>query len=216
MRPSEAAIGALSQHLKDLGFLESTRPRHSFQLLLAAGVFGRVSFDFSSTGRSGLTSVFPSLFVWHESIARLVTSFLGQRYDKVGAGGIGRHLGYLMPEDRYRTWELDTNARQEFELQVTDLVDAIERHGIPWLKQYVRLETLGPALLNAPLTNVGANYSRPVVRLLLEGRTAAVRELDVMRQRFSESQVKPNREFIDLYVKRFKMYLEQNPASYAP
>lgn len=206
--PSNLVTIALEPEILAMGFKRAKGKRRAFECYLGNEVIGGVEIDYSTAHLPrGVVAVDPLVYVTNRTVSRIVGGLLEEDPVRRPRAGVGHRLSYVMPGRDWRTWEVDTGVEGAVERQARSIAAALEDFGLPWMRRLAPLESFANAVYEQPPTNPGANYSRPVLRFLLEGRDAAVRELDTLPARFAGSQYIPPAGEVDRFVERFQRYL---------
>ncbi len=158
------ASAAWSAALAALGFVKrsgdiSTRP-------VAKDVLGWLGLNRAVNRADALLEVNPVIGVRHQELERIVAELLGQKFHRYNPPTISIHLGYLMPEGRYRPWLFGDE--KPVSDAASEMVQAIDAYGGGFMNKNASLETIVAAMEDS---QVGIAeqlaFRRPVGYLLL-------------------------------------------------
>src|SRR5262249_32630572 len=137
---------------------------------LAPGVLGWLGLNTASRHQpAGLVEVNPVVGVRHQAVERIVAELSGQKPHQYQPPTVSSPLGYLMPDSRYTAWQLGDGRTAE----VVDLAQAVERHGLPFMRGLVDLDAVRAALERG--RGLNQEYRLPVILALL-GRHEEARD----------------------------------------
>jgi len=109
--------------------------------------------------------------VRHQRVERLIASLLGEKPHPYSPHTVSVHLGYLMPEPRYRPWRFGD---EPVAGRVGQMVDAINEHGLPFMGRLRTLDALVTAIQEGLGVLEQLAFRLPVVHLLLGEERQAV------------------------------------------
>lgn len=141
---------------------------------VAAEVLGWLGLNRATGRRDGLLEVNPVVGVRHQAQERVLADLLGERFHEYIPPTISVHLGYVMPEARYRPWLFggDVPVRDV----TAEMVDAIATYGLPFMDDRASLSVIVKSMSQgrAGIAEQLA-FRRPVGYLLL-GEPGRARE----------------------------------------
>jgi hypothetical protein len=94
---------------------------------VAEDVLGWLGLNRAVNRGDGLLEVNPVVGVRHQALERVVAELLGERFHDYTPPTVSLHLGYVMPEDRYRPWLFGADVPVKD--VAAEMVDAIVAYG---------------------------------------------------------------------------------------
>jgi hypothetical protein len=134
-----------------------------FSLDLSTDVYGWIGLN-KAVGRGReILEINPIVGVGSHKMERLVMELLGQKFQPYVGIAIGKNVGYLSPEKKYKPWLF--HAGENPEPLVADMVANIQTFGLPYIQAHVQLSILGQAVrdMGGPLDK----YHIPATYVLL-------------------------------------------------
>lgn len=166
---------------------------------VAEDVLGWLGLNKAVNRQDGLLEVNPVVGVRDQALERVVAEMLGEKFHEYAPPTVSVHLGYVMPEDRYRPWLFGGD--MSVEGVVGEMVAAILSYGVPFMD--------GLSSLKAVVDSMSGNragiadqlaFRRPVGYLLLGDNVSAREALGSWLERIGDRQ--------DLAAKRFRGFAD--------
>ena len=136
-KPIAEVVAACRDRLGAVGFKK--RAGEIFTVDVADEVLGWLGLNRAVGRGDGLLEINPVVGVRHQAIERLVAELKGERFHAYIPPTVSLHVGYLMPEKRYRPWLFDDRNVAE---AADAMVSAVETYGVPFMKQHSSLDAL--------------------------------------------------------------------------
>lgn len=176
-----------------------------FTLDIAPGVLGWLGLnqatDHHATGEFHIN---PVVGVRHQEIEKIVAECSNKEYHAYKGTTINRPIGYVMPENSYKTWDFtDANAVEA----ARDMASAIAAHGIPFMRAHQGLPEIYDKMEKRYHAMDEALAMRRPVTLLLMGDPA--RSLQALEAELAKLGPRTDpaaayfRSFADAFRKRF-------------
>lgn len=137
---------------------------------LASDVIGWLGLNRGVFKRGGAMDVTPVVGVRHQPIHRLLAEVRGEKFHQYVPPTVSVHIGYVMPGHGPQLWRFEEGG--PLEASVRDLVESVERHGVPWMQGLLEPDALLAALDRHPLYR---EYHRPAFLFVL-GRVGEARQ----------------------------------------
>ena len=175
MTRHELVFDAVTPMLLKLGFKK--RAGGIFTIDLSKDVIGVIGLNRATKHRPpGEVEINPVVGVRHQEVERLVAELRGDKFHAYQPSTIATPLGYVMPENRYRSWVFTVDRA---ETVATEMVATIAAHGLAFMHSMKGLTDLCRALDEG---RVGFEhqlaYRRPVAWLLAGDPMRAREKLD--------------------------------------
>ena len=137
-----------------------------FTRVLTGDAIGWLGLN-TAVGRSdGLLEVNPVLGVRHQGVEHLVAELTQEKFRRHVPATLSVHLGYVMPEGRYRPWLF--GADQPVESAAREMVAAVVAYGLPFMERLSALDALADAMDDGSIgIGEALAFRRPAARLLL-------------------------------------------------
>ena len=162
-------------------------------------VLGWLGLNKAVNRQDGLLEVNPVVGVRHQALERVVADLLGEKFHEYVPPTVSVHLGYVMPEHRYRPWLFGGD--MSVQEVIGEMVGAILSYGVPFME---RLSALTAVVASMSDSTVGIAdqlaFRRPVGYLLLGDDKGAREALGAWLERIGDRQ--------DLAAKRFRSFAE--------
>lgn len=145
-----------------------------FTRAVAADVLGWLGLNRAVSRGDGLLEVNPVVGVRHQALERVVAELLGERFQEYVPPTVSVHLGYVMPEGRYRPWLFGGDAPVGD--VAGEMAGAIVTYGMPFMDERASLSAVVTSMADgrAGIAEQLA-FRRPVGYLLL-GEPGRARE----------------------------------------
>jgi hypothetical protein len=160
--------------LGELGF--EKRSGEIFTVEVADGVLGWLGLNRAYRRVEDRLEVNPVIGVRHQDVERMVAELRAEKFHPYQPPTVSTHLGYLTPERKYTPWLFQPGAT--ITVQILDLVSAIARFGIPFVRSSTGLDELRQLIEEKTGFAHQLAYRHPVVCLLGGDRNAALRVLE--------------------------------------
>jgi hypothetical protein len=125
----------------------------------------------------GIVEVNPIVGIRHQPVERMVAELLGSPFHAYQPPTVNRPLGYLLPANKYLSWNVDTNDPVSAE-QVGQLVETLRDYGLPFMRDNSSLHAICTLLEERVGFEHQIAFRRPVAWLLAGDRVRARRALD--------------------------------------
>lgn len=162
-------------------------------------VLGWLGLNKAVNRQDGLLEVNPVVGVRHQALERVVADLLCEKFHEYAPPTVSVHLGYVMPEHRYRPWLFGGD--MSVQEVIGEMVGAILSYGVPFME---RLSALTAVVASMSDSKVGIAdqlaFRRPVGYLLLGDDKGAREALGSWLERIGDRQ--------DLAAKRFRSFAE--------
>jgi hypothetical protein len=141
---------------------------------VARDVLGWLGLNRAVNRGDGLLEVNPVVGVRHQELERVVANLLGQRFHEYTPPTVSVHLGYVMPEGRYRPWIFggDVPVRDV----AAEMVDAIVAYGARFMDDRASLEAIVESMSDSRAGIAEQLALRRPVGYLLLGEPGRARE----------------------------------------
>jgi hypothetical protein len=161
---TKTAFGLVQNRLAGSGFKK--RKPGILTSFISDDVLGWVGLNKATRGRGDALEVNPVVGVRNQRIERLVAELTGDAFDELIPPTIAGNVGYLSPAHRYLAFTFSDSGPNE---EVADrLCEAVNMHGLPFMKKAADLRTLVEAMQTTRLeTPEQLNYRIPVGLWLL-------------------------------------------------
>ena len=111
-----------------------------FTRQVAADVLGWVGLNRAVSRGDGLLEVNPVVGVRHQALERVVADLLGERFHDYIPPTVSVHLGYVMPEGRYRPWLFGGDVPVGD--VAAEMVGAIVAYSLPFMDDHASLSAV--------------------------------------------------------------------------
>lgn len=143
---------------------------------ISAGIVGRLGLPRATRRTRDTIFVGPAVGLRHEHVEQLLSQLVGTRQRPSAVSPtITTNIGYVMPERRYLEWEFGPEG--DLKAGAEDLAQAVERYGLPFMKEHGSLPGIIDALHQFGV-RIRSRYTLPVAAYLNDGPRAAVSELE--------------------------------------
>ena len=142
-----------------------------FTIELAEGFIGWLGLNRAKHPQGGV-ELNPVVGVRCQELEGLLSTILKVRPHKYVPPTVSISLGYLMPEQRYRSWIFEENTIISLG---ADMTKAIVRYGVPFMNSASSLGEVGASLDSPRFSSAEhAMYRRPLIKWLLGDREGAL------------------------------------------
>lgn len=170
-------LDAVAPLLAKIGFRK--RAGEIFTVELSKDVLGWLGLNRATKHRvAGEVEINPVVGVRHQEVERMVAELRGEKVHAYQPPTIGTHLGYLLPEARYKSWVFTADRAKAM---ADEMAAAIAEHGLAFMQSMKGLGELCRAIeerSGLAIIESQAVYRRPVVWLLSNDARRAAEELD--------------------------------------
>jgi hypothetical protein len=190
--------------LSSTGMRRRTRGIGTWQL--ASGFLGWIGLNAATRSMNGTMVINANVGVVCEEIQKLIHLVEGAREKYEAFPTICMGIGYLMPTPTHR--EFIFRKESPVAPVVDELVDAVNKYGIPYVKAHCSLQSLVEPLDRLPRHAHWGDSSERLValRYLMDGRSAAER---TMNERRAEGQrLSMNLTRFDAFCSLFIKYMD--------
>lgn len=179
--------------LASVGFRKHSGDVYTRQV--AEGVLGWLGLNRAVNRGDGLLEVNPVVGVRHQELERVVAGLLDERFHGYSPPTVSVHLGYVMPEGRYRPWLVGSDAPVRD--VAAGMVAAVVAYGLPFMDERASLEAVVGSMSDdrAGIAEQLA-FRRPVGYLLLGEAERARAEVRASLDRLGDRR--------DLAAQRFR------------
>jgi hypothetical protein len=192
----QAAIELLREPLAELGFRK--RAGAIFTVELDDPVIGWLGLNAASEHQpAGQASVNPVVGVRHQTVERIVAELLGERFHPYVGPTVSTPIGYVMPEQRFATWQFGDG---DSHAQADQLLTALDDYGLPFMRDHTGLDSIRDAVEQGDAEF--PEYRLPVVLVLLGRDDEATRMIDDRLEELGNADNPFAREF-RAYAERF-------------
>jgi hypothetical protein len=164
-----ASIGFIKRvfQLADAEFRKAgwTKRKHGFSVDLSEDIYGRVGLNKAIGRGNGILEINPIVGVGSHKLEKLVMELLGLKFQPYVGAAIGRNVGYLMPEKKYRPWLFCEE--DNCEALVADMVATVQEFGRPFMQEHMGLSALCEAMRHSRLGGPLDQYRIPAAYVLL-------------------------------------------------
>ena len=136
-----------------------------FSIDLSQDSYGRVGLNKALGRGNGILEINPIVGVGSHKLEKLVMELLGQKFQPYIGAAIGRNIGYLTPEIKYKSWlfRQDENCEALF----AEMVATIQEFGPPFMREHMEISALCEAMRHSKLGGPHDQYRIPVACVLL-------------------------------------------------
>ena len=155
----------LQQELTALGFEKCKAG--IFVIPVNDDVLGTIGLNTASDRSSGVLEINPVIGVRNNRVERLVAELCGDFFDELLPPTIAGNIGYVSPENRYRSY-LFTEG-MEIENAITDMGHELRTHGLSFIRRNADLKALVETMQTARFGIPSVTEYRIPAGLLLLG-----------------------------------------------
>ena len=182
------------------------RKPDAFSLDLSGDIYGRVGLNKAVGRGKGILEINPIIGVGSHELEKFVMTLLDQKFHPYAVAAIGRNLGYLMPEKKYRPWLF--REEDDCEALVADMVAAVQTFGRPFMQEHMELTDLYEAMRDSKFGGPHDQYRIPAASVLL-GR-------NVEAEAFLETKLKEIGNRNDMDAEWFRRFAARMREAFKP
>lgn len=136
-----------------------------FSFDLSGDIYGRVGLNKAVGRGDGILEINPIVGVGSHKLEKLVMELLGQDVQPYIGAAIGRNIGYLTPEKKYRPWLF--REEENCGALLADMVANVQTFGCPFMREHMDLSALREAMMHSRLGGPHDQYRIPAASVLL-------------------------------------------------
>ena len=158
--------------------------------------YGRVGLNKAIGRGNGILEINPIVGVGSHKLERFWMEMIGQKFQPYIGAAIGRNVGYLIPEKKYRPWLF--REQDNCEALLADMVATVQKYGRPFMREHLELPALCEAMRYSKLGGPQDQYRIPAAWVLL-GKNAEA-------EAFLEAKLKEMAGRNDLDAESFRKF----------
>jgi hypothetical protein len=142
-----------------------------FSLDLSEDIYGWVGLNKAIRRGNGILEINPVVGVGSHKLERFWMKLIGQNFRPYFGAAIGRNIGYITPDKKYKSWLF--REEDDCEVLLRDMVRTVQIFGCPFIQEHMGISALCEAMRHSRLGGPHDQYRIPAAFVLLEKNAEA-------------------------------------------
>ena len=148
-----------------------TKRKSGFSADLSEDIYGVIGLNKAIGRGNGILEINPIVGVGSHKLEKMVMELLGQKFQPYAGAAIGRNVGYLTPEKKYKPWLF--REEDDCKTLLAGMVATIQKYGRPFIQEHMELSALCEAMRHSKFGGPHDQYRIPAAYMLLGNKIEA-------------------------------------------